>query len=473
MRQLGLTQRELASALRLTPGAISRFLAMGSTHARLRPERVEELVEILKRRLAELEEYGAKGTGESPGRTSALPLLSPETVGSLRVEVEGLLADEEEVGALLPEIVATPGGAMPVNASNYVIRAADREIDGILALGRSPANIVVAPINGGASSYLNRVYREAQRREDCWVEMVQMDAAFVEGQKFSQRDLFEYFFQRIGVPGLDGGNLDEEALKERFDSWAHVTWKEVSRAVLIVDGLDHVFRNARSPADPLALINWLNALRLEAALGVAPYTRLAVFLALTGRTWNVAHSSPYASQAASLYLRKFSREEVSWLFASLSKEAGAVMLPDENGLIDHVFGLFGGHPYLTQLFVHSLRNKTTTDASQVDALNLEGSYGTHWERMKFEIEYLVGDLSLNEVFGIIIDATTPDVKLSGDRLKLWLSYHRALRVMGLLDGTPKQPTLSHFYRTAMENETGMVALQEGAERIPAVAAVDA
>ena len=456
IRQLGMTQRDVAATLRLTPGAISRFLSVGPTHAPLRPERVEELVECLKRRLAQLEDYGSRGIDEVSEPTAALPLLSPETVRALRAELDRLLVnDDDEIAVPLPQVLATPGGPMPVNASNYVDRAADHQIAGILSEGHAPANMVVAPINGGASSFLNRVYRAAQTKSDCWVGMVQMDAAFFESEKFSQFELFQHFFRKIGVPVSDAGDDDEDALKSAFDSWARVVWKNVSRAVLIIDGLDEVFKGARPSTKPLALFNWLNALRLEAALGVVPYTKLAVFLALTGRTWNAAHSSPYATQAASLYLGKFSRNEVEQLFAKLNISTDAAA-PDGTAVIDLAFDLFHGHPYLTQLFAHSIRNLSGPDDAKDEALNLEGSYAPHWERMKQELLDLLDNIKLEDLFCTVIYVTKPDKKLDEQQRKIWRSYHRALRVLGLLDGTSSQPELCKFYRTAIENELKML-----------------
>ena len=154
-----MTQKDIAEALGLSPGAISKYLAIGSGHARLRPERLQHLVQVLKQRLAECQSV-VLINGEP---NSKLPALAIETVRALQAEIDELLTDElETANPTIGLAFAAPGGAMPVNAANYVRRAADDEIDEILTAGRAPASIVIAPINGGSSSYLNRVYDRAR-----------------------------------------------------------------------------------------------------------------------------------------------------------------------------------------------------------------------------------------------------------------------------------------------------------------------
>ena len=70
-----------------------------------------------------------------------------------------------------------PGGALSIKALNYVQRGADHEIGAILNDGSSPASIVISTINGGTSSFLNRVYQQAQVVQDCWVGFVHLDEA--------------------------------------------------------------------------------------------------------------------------------------------------------------------------------------------------------------------------------------------------------------------------------------------------------
>ena len=344
-------------------------------------------------------------------------------------------------------ILVIPGGPLPINALNYVKRAADNELDELLSVGRSPASIIVAPINGGSSSFLNRVYQRAQTIRDNWVCIVHLDEAFSDEEKFTRLDLFRYLFRKLGLPD-DKLVHDVESMRDAFEAWARHAWSEASRVVLIIDGLDQVFKNPGSIADPLALINWLSGLRSEAASGKPPYNKLAIFTALVGKTWSAAHASPYATQASELRLRKFSVDEVREVFAQLG--LGPNLYSAEEAHF-----LFHGHPYLTQLFAWSIREGSTVSNAVRAALSLEGHYGAHWDRMKSEIRFLIGT---NYELTPILRAVSLAVKRSTDQpldknaRRIWDSYGRDLRVFGLVDGSAQAPTVCEFYRNAIESE---------------------
>ena len=453
LKQLGLTQKDIAVELDVSPGAISKYLAIGSGHARLRPERVQKLVSFLKERLAGRKSLGSSQDEHIPGADrprSTDPILSPEAMRSLEAELDGLLAGEEEVvGPELGPVFAAPGGAMPVSAANYVDRLPDMEIEDILTAGRSPASIVVAPVNGGSSSFLNRVYRQARLNPENWVKIVHMDAAFVHGETISHVDLFKYLFRKIGVPGNAFADNDVEDMKDAFDRWVQDEWKGCARAVLIIDGLDQVFKDAPIHS-ALTLVNWLGALRNEAALGEPPYNKLILFTAFTGRTWSAAHASPYATQAGELRLKKFTRQEAVLLFEQLE----ITSLSAEE--IDSVYELFNGHPFLTQLFAWSIRDGVDYDEARRKALTLQDSYETHWERMKAEIQFLIpADHTTYEVLAAVmrfVDGTY-DQHPKEEVRRLWNTYSRDLRVFGLVDAdATSKPKICEFYKVAINSE---------------------
>lgn len=447
LKQLGMTQRDIAKALVLSPGAISKYLAIGSGHARLRPERVQRLVQVLKQRLADCQSAHGKGELDSES-----PALAPETARALQAEINELLTDEQETAkAVLGPPIAAPGGAMPVNAENYIRRPPDEKIDEILAPGGAPANLVIAPICGGSSSFLNRVYHRARSDSNNWVKIVHLDAAFVEGETINQVQLFRYLLRSIDVP-QDKLVDDVEQMKEAFELWAEDAWRGIFRAVLIIDGLDQVFKHAPLH-ETLTFVNWLATLRSRAAIE-PPYNKLALFTAFTGRTWSAAHASPYGSQAAQLWLKKFTRNEVKALFDVLQ-----IHSTDEQ--IEDVYDLFNGHPYLTQLFAWSLLAGADHLAAKKMALNLEESYDTHWERMKTEIEFLVrADPALSADVEMNIDEllvtvcrvidNKGDQRLTGKARSLWEGKQRDLRIFGLIDGTAAVPKMCDFYRNAIE-----------------------
>jgi predicted transcriptional regulator len=457
-RQLGLTQLSIAKALDISPAAISRYLGEGDGRIDLRPEHIQKLIEVLQTRLAQCRliksltqiELAARAAEWDESAIKAARSLSVDSAKELKVEIDDLLSQigVGERGPIEP-VFATPGGALFVGAANYVRRTADNEIDEILTVGRSPASIVVGPINGGTSSFLNRVYQRAQQMPDCWVRMVHLDAAFHDGATFTQLDLFRYVFRGIGLPNevLADNHLDVEGMKGAFDVWAQDAWRNASRIVLIIDGLDLVFKIAGSVADPLALINWLTALRHEAALGKPPYSKLTLFTAFTGKTWSAAHASPFGSQAGELRLRKFSKAEVGQAFGQFGIESARYN-------IDEVYALFHGHPYLTQIFAWAVRKGSSAEEATQAALELQGRYETHWNRMRSEIRFLIGsNYDLDKLLTVVARTINRTRQQAESANRIWASYNHDLRVFGLIDGTSEAPTICKFYQNAIERGT--------------------
>src|SRR6202171_1586945 len=188
-RQLGLTQLSVADALEISPAAVSRYLAEGEGRIDLRPEHLQSLIEVLRTRLTHCRTIKSLTPSELKARAAewdhsaikAARSLSVATPKELQADIDELLAYGEVNNETAIPTFATPGGPLPVGAANYVPRTADKEIEDLLTVGRSPASIVVGPINGGTSSFLNRVHDRARQLPDCWVRMVHLDAAFHDG----------------------------------------------------------------------------------------------------------------------------------------------------------------------------------------------------------------------------------------------------------------------------------------------------
>lgn len=467
LKQLGMRQLEVAEAVGVSPTAISRFLSTGAERINLAPQNHLRLVETLKKRLVECravkamraEEIAARrqqgATDQERDRSKALVAaalaLTSDSIKACESAISDLLVENPLPGSTASQpILATPGGAVGVKAVNYVRRPADKEMEEILKDGRSPASVVIGPIQGGTSSFLQRVYQHASEMRDCWARIVHFESAFAQGEKFTQLDLFRFLFREIGVTSeaLNNDNLDVHEMKDAFDDWAETAWRESARIVMVIDGLDEIFRNAGAQTDPLALTNWFQALRNRTGSGQTPYNKLALFVALTGATWSAAHASPYASQAGALELNKFTPQELADAFKRLDVEI------DEQGIED-VYSLFHGHPYLSQVFAWSMRGGFSQQAATQAALNVASRYEYHWERMKSEIKTLVGDNhTVTRVLAVVAKvAAQPRPEPLGDiDGTIWLNYRRGLHTFGLVDGTYNAPTICQFYWAAIKKE---------------------
>ncbi|MEA2898042.1 MAG: AAA-like domain [Bradyrhizobium sp.] len=455
-KQLGIRQHEVASAIGISAASISRFTSTGPDRINFRPENLQGLVQVLKKRLTELREIKSLSNKELEARrkvdrsaVAAAIGLSRDAINTLEMEIANLLVAESAL-TTIGTVLAMPGGALPAYASNYVERKADKDIEEILGTVRSPSSVVLGPINGGASSFLARVYQRARDMPNSWAGMANLGPAFSPGETFTQLDLFKFLFRELGVNDdvLADDKLDVHDMKAAFDAWAQVEWKDATRVVVIVDGLDEIFKNAGAIVDPLAVTNWFQSLRNRAAHGIAPYDKLALFVALTGATWSAAHGSPYASQAGYLDLNKFSSQEAAEVFKQLQVDI------DQAGLKE-VYRLFHGHPYLTQLFAWSMRDGLSLQAAKEAALGLESRYEIHWERMKSEIGFLIGkNYPVRKVLTLIAKVAEQSKPNALDETEdeIWRSYRRGLRIFGLIDGKFDSPTICEFYRTAIQRE---------------------
>lgn len=459
-KRLGYSQKEIAARLGISATALSRFLSTGPERINLRPRHQERLMALLGERLTECRTIKSLDQKDLAARVADNPsdkdlvdaalALSPETVKALEHEISELSSGEPMFGSAPPgPSISSPGGALPVHAVNYVRRAADSEIADILIQGSAAASAVVAPINGGTSSFLNRVYQKAQEMRDCLACIAHLDAAFVKDEPFTQLDLFKFLFREIGVPDdvLAAEHRDVSEMKAAFDRWARTAWKDANRIVLVIDGLDQIFASAGALTDALAVTNWLTGLRNEASHGEPPYKNLVLCVAFSGKTWSAAHASPYASQAGSLELNKFTVSQVAQVFEQLG-------VADQTQL-EEVHRLFHGHPYLTQLFAWSMRAGASRQEARAGALDLESRYEAHWERMKTEIEFMIGrNFGLRKVLATTMKAAGHPSQQTLDDAEdeLWRAYRRNLRVLGLVDGSRDAPTICEFYRAAIKRE---------------------
>jgi hypothetical protein len=352
-------------------------------------------------------------------------------------------------------ILTRPGGPLPVKATNYVRRDPDGALHDILLNHGSPSSLVLSAVHGGTSSFLNRVYGEAERLESHWPYFIDVNEAIDAAERFNQLELFRYFFQKIEMPDGMLVGRDVEEMKEEFAGWAVNAWKNMYRVVLIVDGVASALSRAGSPADVWSFVNWFLALRNEIARNVPPYDKLILFTGLAGRLWTAAQASYWPG--GMLELKKFTPAQVAAVFDQIGVDRSRYDATE-------VFSLFHGHPYLTQLFAWSMQEGCTMLKAKEAALALQGAYGSHWERLKLDIRDRVGaTYSVDSVLAAVYEIASrvhlysrrgrpPRVRtISPDAI--WDSYGRHLRLLGLADFLEgmdiKVPSICEFYRHAI------------------------
>ena len=458
---LGLQQNDLADDIGVSSASISKFFAPGSKHQGLSADNEAKLMAAINAQIARIEAYKSRAADAladlnevRQARTArAANDIEPSKIISFKQTLAGIaLGEGANDAAKPPKMIVAPRGSLAVFAINYLERAADKEIRSVLEEGTAPASIVVAPINGGTSSFLNRVYDYARNMENCRVAMANLDVAFAAGEKITQVEIFGAVFRAIGMPlGLLLGDAHE--MKEAFRKWAETAWTGFARVVVVIDGLDQLFKLAGSITDPLALVNWLSELRYDAARGTPPFNRLVLVTAFSGKSWSAAHASPYATQASELRLEKLTETDVVELFRLLD-------VSTDKYDPKHVYELFHGHPYLTHLYAWDIRSGKDFEQATERALEIESDYEAHWERMKLEIGFLVGrNYALKDLFKAVLlqtDNLNDESSNQKQMEDIWREYGRSLREFGLIDGNLREPTVCRFYLHAIRVETKQV-----------------
>ncbi len=85
---------------------------------------------------------------------------------------------------------------------------------------------------------------------------------------------------------------------------------------------------------------------------------------------------------------------------------------------------------------------------------MDGAYETHWERMKSEVQFLIGkNYELSEVLAVVFEVSNRQSydPLNYNQSQIWQGYRRDLRVFVLLDGTVNTPNICEFYGEAILN----------------------
>ena len=455
LKQLGIQQKDLAEDVDVTAAAISKHFAVGAKHVPLSLDKQKTLFESIEAQILRIHDakQGKEITGLSEERAERLFQSATAIEQSDLEQCKKDLARAQNGGVTpIERVNVNPRGPLSVRALNYINRIPDEHVQNILETISSPASIVVSPIQGGTTSFLNRIYDMAGEMDNCLVRMSSLDMEFADGEMPLQTELFKAMFHNFGVPreNLSG---DVQDMKEAFHEWAENTWSKYERIVLIVDGLDALFKKAGTDLGSsnavLAVLNWMAGLRNVMARGEEPFDKLILFTAFTGRTWSAAHASPFGTQAGQISLEKWTPDAVQQLFSLFEISIGEYKL-------GQVYDEFYGHPFLTHLFAWEITQNSTYEEVIARVVNGENDFGRHWGRMQEELGYLTtGSVTIESVFEVVLrkcggqhDGSLPDSRVEA----LWQNFHRDLRMYGLIDGDTNKPTICGFYKRCIERE---------------------
>lgn len=456
LKDIGMTRAMLAAELDVSPSVITRVLQRDYDGKSLGADKENNIATAMLDHIDVLASFRsghhpeALNHLEEKARARAIKAnkaLTLDRLDRIRGEIETVFSSNAQIDPISDELhPSKPIGSLPVKAANYVERSADEKAREILGNGRAPASIVLAPVNGGTSSFLDRVFAQAQATDGALAYHIDLRYEFEDLPLITPLEIFRKTFRAMGI---DDSELtgDEQSLKAAFEKWALCTWRNVHRIVIVIDGLDHLFLNAGNETDPLALTNWLQHIRNEIGRQKAPFMNLLFFVAFTGRAWSAAHWSQFGTQSEELKLEKFDRSEIEILLDQLDLDL-------TSGQIDELEGQFFGHPYLTHLVAWEIANDGVDFRTAITGLGMnDGHCSAHWERLLNDIEGMIGkNFEQIETLAAVLKRckVSIDFEISPKKVEdVWDNYGRELLFFGLVDGTVREPTICEFYKNQM------------------------
>ena len=467
-KKTGITQVLVSKKVGVSPSAIHKVMEGGGQH-KANEGKFKAVLEILLQGIEECyyeKNLAGSNTTNTKKNDYKSKLDAIETNYSLRVRKKVASMGSSEVGQLRnifasafkskskPKRIFAPNSHLPINASNYVARSNDGKIEDNIIHKSAAGSTVVAAIQGGSSSFLNRVFDIADKNKNCWAKIIRMELCVQGEGPYTEYDLFRYLMKEIGLPTdvIDNPDYDADDLRSQFDLWAIKKLGKFETVVLIVDGLDHVFEKVSTPEHAISVFAWLAALRSSASSPDGPFKNFLLYSALTGKTWSSARYSLWVLHSHKIYLEKFNEPEITKLFRcfeiSISGEQTA-----------RLYSEFSGQPFLTHAFAWSMyESKTSFNEAWalIDRREFGSPYEEHWVRIVREITSLVGkrphDLKLIMRLLLQVSDGISRSELSEEFRECYRNYSKALKVFGLIDGTIQDPRVCKFYQRKVKQK---------------------
>ena len=378
---------------------------------------------------------------------SATAVVDCDAVDTL---IRAIVADSPVANNGRP-ILQEPGGFIHATAANYILRPADAVLDRQLEGAIAPVILVSGGVQCGRSSLVNRLIFQARQRK-MWVRGVDF-ALLLEQVATGLRpalnihEAFRFLWQGLEFPepedmdAVKGAEL-AHSMGAHFAAEAERRLHNEARWFVVLDGLDRVL--AEMPSEEGApLLAWISALRNRANhLPLNRMTLIATHSALP--TLSVAVASSSLMQATRVATTKFTESQITQLCAYLQ------IADDESAVAACAIDHFAGHPYLSHLFLIDLANGFSLAEAQANARNHEGAYGTHWQRILYEV-----NTYCSRVAGKTVDAPAfirqTLARVDGSfPVKGATHGEDILKELGVLDKRDGTFITCSFYRTAIE-----------------------
>lgn len=295
--------------------------------------------------------------------------------GRLSLAIENMALLERTAEAEQPTLLHPPGGPLPVDAPNYIGRAADRRLREAIA-GKVKLSTIAGPIRSGRSSLLIRAEQWAM---EAGMRVISLDFALMLGSPaVDSGQVFKLIGTELGL------NLSDSASEADFinalRAWLH---GDAPHTVLLLDNMDVLSLIDIEVTTPLLLA--LLRFRSEASRKDSPLSKLMVVTVFTGDMWKQEVASSIMGLSSQSSLSGFTRTQIEDLAKIVLKQSGPFSWMDE------VHALFGGHPYLTHLFLDEIRLGGDVSETLDCAREVSGGFLIYLDWLRLRLKALLPD----------------------------------------------------------------------------------
>jgi hypothetical protein len=258
-------------------------------------------------------------------------------------------------------------------------------------------------------------------------------------------EAFRFLWQGLEFPEpeemdtVTGAEL-AHSLGAHFAAEAERRLHNEARWFVVLDGLDRVLAEM-PPEEGSSLLAWISALRNRA--NHPPLNRMTLVATYSGLpTLSAAFAS--LTQATRVIAGKFTEAQIAQLHTHLQ------ITDDKTGAITFAVEYFAGHPYLSHLFLADLANGFSLTEAQDNARNHEGAYGSHWQRILYEVNTYCARHKERGLDARTLLRKTMTHANGTPQAGFVPQSENALKELGVLDKRDGALMLCPFYRTAIE-----------------------
>jgi hypothetical protein len=344
---------------------------------------------------------------------------------------------------------AAPGGIMRIDASNYIRRTADRELEQEIENG-TPGIMVAGGVQIGKSSLFLRIshkYEEKGRRViKIFLQNHLLSNPEIDKDQFT-RIIIEELGVKFAVSERESSSQLLENLPEKFHALARSEWKD-NAPVIIIDGANMLYENSKFSKFSGIVSKICLQIR---EISISNQLNISLVINYISESEDPNSHSTIRSQFHHIRLEKFSDQELDALLSDIypGKNEG-----EKKNIRNRLHEEFHGHPCLCQFAVHRLHLGESIETALASAQELRSPYLEHWKRVH-ELTKLIlrrHKRSENFIQQILKNQSENQTENQTTIPGIPAAIADDLLTMSVLGGSRKELRMCKFYRNAFLSE---------------------